>query len=70
MQGTNRESLEERGAGSGFEVSSWGVPPFDYVRKRFSGFNRFGGFNGGGAAHKNMEAPRRFETGGFLVSQT
>jgi len=33
----------------------------DYVRKRFSGFNRFGGFNGGGAAHKNIEAPRRFE---------
>ena len=37
------------------------MPPFDYVRKRFSGFNRFGGFNGGGAAHKNIEAPRRFE---------
>ena len=24
----------------------------------------------GGAAHKNREAPRRFETSGFLVSQT
>ena len=24
----------------------------------------------GGAAHKNTEAPRRFETSGFLVSQT
>ena len=24
----------------------------------------------GGAAHKNIEAPRRFETNGFLVSQT
>ena len=24
----------------------------------------------GGAAHKNMEPPRRFETSGFLVSQT
>ena len=24
----------------------------------------------GGAAHKIMEAPRRFETSGFLVSQT
>ena len=23
-----------------------------------------------GAAHKNMEAPQRFETSGFLVSQT
>ena len=54
----------------GFRVSPWGVPSFDYVRKRFSGFNRFRRFNGGGAAHKNMEAPRRFETGGFLVSQT
>ncbi len=31
----------------GFKVSPWGVLPFDYVRKRFSGFNRFGGFNGG-----------------------
>ena len=39
-------------------VSPWGEVPFDYVRKRFSGFNRFRGFNGGGAAHKNMEAPR------------
>ena len=54
----------------GFRVSPSGVLPFDYVRKRFSGFNRFGGFNGGGAAHKNMETPRRFETSGFLVSQT
>ena len=51
-------------------VSPWGEVPFDYVRKRFSGFNRFRRFNGGGAAHKNMEAPRRFETSGFLVSQT
>ena len=56
--------------GSGFGVSSSGVVPFDYVRKRFSGFNRFKRFNGGGAALKNMEAPRRFETSGFLVSQT
>ena len=51
-------------------VSPSGVVSFDYVRKRFSGFNRFRRFNGGGAAHKNMEAPRRFETSGFLVSQT
>ena len=56
--------------GSGFGVSPSGVVPFDYVRKRFSGFNRFRMFNGSGAAHKNMEAPRRFETSGFLVSQT
>ena len=27
------------------------------MRKRFSGFYRFKRFNGGGAAHKNMEAP-------------
>ena len=51
-------------------VSPSGVVPFDYVRKRFSAFNRFRRFNGGGAALKNMEAPRRFETSGFLVSQT
>jgi len=56
--------------GSGFGVCSSGVVPFDYMRKRFSGFNRFRRFNGGGAAHKNMEAPRRFEPSGFLVSQT
>ena len=29
--------------GSGFRVSPWGVVPFDYVRKRFGGFNRFRG---------------------------
>ena len=34
----------------GGSVSPWGVPPFDCVRKRFGGFNRFRGFNGGGAA--------------------
>ena len=54
----------------GGQVSPWGVLSFDYVRKRFSGFNRFRREGGGGAAHKNMEAPRRFETSGFLVSQT
>ena len=26
------------------------------------------GFNGGGAAHKNIEAPRSFETRSFLIS--
>ena len=66
------EGGEGRGGykGSGFGVSPSGVVPFDYVRKRFSGFNMFRRFNGNGAAHKNMEAPRRFETSGFLVSQT
>ena len=42
--------LSERMAGfcgSGFRVSLWGAPSFDYMLKRFSGFN---GFNGGGAA--------------------
>ena len=43
--------------GSGFRVSPSGVVPFDYVRKRLSGFNGFSGFNGGGAAHKK-EAPQ------------
>ena len=28
-----------------------GAPSFDYMRKRFSGFNRFKGFKGSGAAH-------------------
>lgn len=36
----------------------------------FYRFNRFKGFNGESTAHKNMEAPQRFETSGFLVSQT
>ena len=35
--------------------------PFDCLRKRGSGFYRFRGFRGGGAAHKNMEAPQSFE---------
>ena len=38
------------------EVSPWGEVPFDYVRKRFSGFN------GGGAAHKK-EAPQSINNG-------
>ncbi len=48
---------------SNFMVNPLGVPPFDYVRKRFGWFNRFRGFNGGGAAHKNMEAPRSIDGG-------
>ena len=40
-----------------------GVPPFDYMRKRFSGFNRFRGFKRGGAAHKKIEAPRSIDDG-------
>ena len=31
-----------------FRVSPWGAPSFDYMRKRFSGFNRFRGFKKGG----------------------
>ena len=38
--------------GSGFRVRPRGVLPFDYVRKRFSGFYSFKRFKGGGAAHK------------------
>ena len=30
-----------------FRSSPWGAPSFDYMRKRFSGFNRFRGFKGG-----------------------
>ena len=40
----------------------WGVLPFDCVRKRFSGFYRFYGFSGEGAAQKNNEAPRSFDS--------
>ena len=39
----------------GLRVSSWGGSPFDCVRKRFSGFYRFYGFSGEGAAHKNQK---------------
>lgn len=35
--------------GSGFRVSLWGAPSFDYMLKRFRGLNGFNGFNGGGA---------------------
>ena len=33
----------------------WGVLPFDCVRNRFSGFYRFYGFRGEGAAQKIMK---------------
>ena len=42
----------------GIRVSPWGIPPFDYVQKRFSGFCGFYGFKGGGAAHNAIEAPQ------------
>ena len=35
---------------------------------RFYGVYGVSGFNGGGAAHKNIEAPRSFETSSFLIS--
>ena len=44
-------------------ISPWVEVPFDYVRKRFSGFNRFSGFKGGGTAHKKIEAPRSIDGG-------
>ena len=43
---------------TGFRVSPSGLCSFDFVRKRFSGFCGFYGFNGEGAAQKNNEAPR------------
>ena len=45
----------------GLRAGPWGVLPFDCLRKRFSRLNGFRGFNGGGAAHKNIEAPQSFE---------
>ena len=50
----------------GFGVQGSGLArgaAFDYVRKRFGGFNRFRGFHGGGAAHENIEAPRSIDGG-------
>ena len=35
----------------------------DCLRKRFNRFNRFYRFSGGGAAHKNIEAPRSIHNG-------
>ena len=49
-----------------FRVRPQGAPSFDYMRKRFSGFNRFKGFKGfkgGGAAHNKIEAPRSIDGG-------
>ena len=37
--------------------------PLDCLRKRGSGFYWFRGFSGGGAAHKNIEAPRSIHNG-------
>ena len=41
--------------------------PLDCLRKRGSGFYRFRGFSGGGAAHKNIEAPQSMD-GAMLES--
>ena len=43
--------LREKIQWLGIRVSPWGIPPFDYVQKRFSGFCGFYGFKGVGAAH-------------------
>ena len=43
--------LREKIQWLGIRASPWGIPPFDYVQKRFSGFCGFYGFKGGGAAH-------------------
>ena len=51
---------EEKAGATG--LGPWGVQLLDYMRKRFSGFK------GGGAAHKKIEAPRRFETSGLPVT--
>ncbi|MCI6781337.1 MAG: hypothetical protein MR569_05310, partial [Dialister sp.] len=46
--------------GSGFRGCPCGVSPFECVRKRGSGFNRFSGFNGMGRRIKS-EAPPSIE---------
>ena len=49
----------------GLKVSPLGVPSLDDLRKRFSRFYTFygfNGFNGVGAAHKNREVPRSFDS--------
>ena len=43
--------LREKIQWLGIRASPWGIPPFDYVQKRFSGFCGFYGFKGVGAAH-------------------
>ena len=45
----------------GMGVSPWGASPLDGGMKEGSGFYGFSGFNGVGAAHKNIEAPRVFD---------
>ncbi len=42
--------LREKIQWLGIRISPWGIPPFDYVQKRFSGFCGFYGFKGVGAA--------------------
>ena len=43
--------LREKIQWLGIRASPWGIPPFDYVQKRFSGFCGFYGFKGVGATH-------------------
>ena len=47
--------LREKIQWLGIRASPWGIPPFDYVQKRFSGFCGFYGFKGVSAAHKNQK---------------
>ena len=44
-------------------VSPWGVLPFGCVRKRFSGFYRFYGFSGEGAAQKIWKRRKFYREG-------
>ena len=43
--------LREKIQWLGIRFSPWGIPPFDYVQKRFSRFCGFYGFKGVSAAH-------------------
>ena len=49
----------------GMGVSPWGASPLDGGMKEGSEFYGFSGFNGVGAAHKNIEAPRSFRIYGI-----
>ena len=52
--------LREKIQWLGIRVSPWGIPPFDYIQKRFSGFCGFYGFKGVGI-HERWETCEPFE---------
>ena len=61
------EKQSREGLLFGLDRGRAACPPFDCLRKRGSGFYWCRWFSGGGAAHKNIEAPQSMD-GAMLES--